>query len=257
MTLDSKVALVTGGASGIGAATARALADAGCRLAIIDVSEEEGQSTAKSLEALYHRADVSQSADWEATIAAVGEALGPVDIAVLNAGMMSHESDLTAVTDDLYQRVIGVNIGGAVLGTRALLPSMVARQHGAIVVMSSIGGLAGFPQDPLYTATKHALVGFVRAMAPTLGTSGVTINAVCPGAVDTPLARRDLQRFGIDDPASVGAMNPADIAASVLEILRGGGTGGVFAALPGVLRDVPPADLGLSGIAAENVAPSG
>ncbi len=133
---------------------------------------------------------------------------GGVDLAHLNAGVTTGEADIAALTDDAYRRVLGVNVDGVVFGVRALVPALSARRRGAIVVTASLAGLIGFSPDPLYCLTKHALVGLVRALAPQLAERGVTVNAVCPGIVDTPLvgaARPLLEEAGFPlvDPAAV------------------------------------------------------
>ena len=116
-----------------------------------------------------------------------GVELGAIDIAYLNAGVTTGEQDITKVTDEQYRRILSVNVDGMVFGTRAVVPELIARGGGAVVATSSLAGIVAFAGDPMYTLTKHAVVGFVRSVAPWLAEHHITINAICPGLVDTPL----------------------------------------------------------------------
>ena len=177
--LDGKVAVVTGGSSGIGLATVRRFKADGASVVVADLAEgPEGDA--------FVRADVSRPEDWPAVVAAA-EKLGGLDVAYLNAGVTTGEPDITALTDEQYRRIMGANVDGVVFGARAVVAPMAARGGGAIVATASLAGLIAFPPDPVYTLTKHAVVGFVRSLAQQLEAKGITINAVCPGIVDTPL----------------------------------------------------------------------
>jgi len=185
-SLEGKVAVVTGAASGIGLATSRRLSELGARVVAVDVDGDAAKQVADELGGVSVAADVSRSELWP-SVADAAEALGGADIAVLNAGVTTGVEDIEALSDEQYRRIMGVNIDGVVFGTRALVPQMRAKGGGAVVATSSLAGLIAFPGDPVYTLTKHAVVGFVRALAPRLAEQGVTVNAVCPSLVDTPL----------------------------------------------------------------------
>lgn len=184
--LDEKVAVVTGAASGIGRAAARMLAAEGATVVVVDVNETGARQVADEVGGRALRADVSNPDGWLSVLGCVRE-LGGVHAAYFNAGVTTGQENLALLTDDEYRRIMGVNVDGVVFGIRALLPEMLASGGGAMVVTSSLAGIVAFAGDPIYTLTKHALVGLVRSLAPRLREDGITINAVCPGLVDTPL----------------------------------------------------------------------
>jgi NAD(P)-dependent dehydrogenase (short-subunit alcohol dehydrogenase family) len=240
--LEGRTALVTGGASGIGLATARALLDAGSRVLVADL-----QKPPDGLQAAFMAADVRRVEDWAGVLEAAERELGGLDFAHLNAGIALGESDVTAIPDADVQRILDVNVGGVVLGARAVIPAMRARGGGAIVATASLAGLIAFAPDPLYALTKHAVVGLVRALADPLRTDGITINAVCPGITDTPILS-DEGRAALRG-AGFPMIAPADIAAAVLACFAGEETGQAYvcqhgrAPVPYAFRGVPgPAD---------------
>ena len=145
------------------------------------------------------QADVGRSDQWPGIVDAVTSRFGGIDLAHLNAGVITGEADITKVTDDIYRRAVGVNVDGVVFGLRALVPALARRGGGAIVATASLAGLIGFSPDPIYCLTKHAVVGLVRSLGPQLAEQHITINAVCPSIVDTPLidgTRALLERSG-------------------------------------------------------------
>lgn len=229
--LDGKVAIVTGGASGIGLATATRMAAEGAQLVIADRNEDAGKAAAAELQGTFVRADVSDPADWDAIVAEAEQTYGGVDIAYLNAGVITGEPDITKLSIERYRTVVGANVHGVLLGARATVPAIERRGGGAIVATASLAGIIAFAPDPLYTATKHAVVGFVRSVAPMLQAKGIRINAVCPGIVDTPMtdpARDRLLEVGFP-------LIPAeDIAAAVLSCIAGDvATGACLVCQPG------------------------
>jgi NAD(P)-dependent dehydrogenase (short-subunit alcohol dehydrogenase family) len=228
--LGGRVALVTGGGSGIGAAVARRLAAEGCRVVVADIA---GDSAAKVAEEVGGRAltlDVGDAGAWEPAVAGIVEEEGGLDIAHLNAGVATGEGDITALTDEQYQRVLGANLNGVVYGTRAAARAMAAAgTGGSIVATASLAGIIAFGPDPIYTLTKHAVVGFVRASAGPLGAYSITLNCLCPGVVDTPLlgdAGPLLSQSGYQ------LIPPSDIADTLVRIVRGGGSGDAWVCLP-------------------------
>jgi len=212
--LEQKVAVVTGGASGIGLASATIMAEEGAKVVVVDLDLEAAERAAAAIDGVAVRADVSRPAEWTAVVDAARD-LGGLDVAYLNAGVTTGQEDVTQLDDDQYRRIMGVNVDGVVFGIRALLPEIEARGGGSIVATSSLAGIIAFPADPMYTMTKHAVVGLVRSLAPRLAQSSVTINAICPGLVDTPLIDGDVRE------ALAGTGFPLIEARSVAEAVLG------------------------------------
>lgn len=181
-------ALITGGRGGIGTAIAAALGDA--EVTILDLPEF----------------DVSDPAAWRALE-------GSFDAAFLNAGIGIGYPDVAELPDDEWLRILGANLNGVVYGTRELAARLMPN-GGSIVATASLAGLTGMPFDPSYTATKHAVVGWVRAAAPGLAAHGIRINALCPGFTDTPIVVGEIR----DNPLAP-LMDPAFVAAAALQIL--------------------------------------
>lgn len=230
--IEGKVAIVTGGAGGVGEAVARRFAELGATVAVLDVADEPGERLAADLGGAhcYRRLDVTDADAWTKVLDELAGTLGRIDIAHLNAGIMSRpvgapglDDPLATWTHDVYRRVMAVNVDGVALGILALLPHLEA-DGGDIVVTSSMAGLAPYPLDPAYAMSKHALVGLVRSLGPILTTKSVRLNALCPGGIDTALVPPDIRSFG---PLA----SPDYIADTVVSILGSGATGEVWAAL--------------------------
>jgi NAD(P)-dependent dehydrogenase (short-subunit alcohol dehydrogenase family) len=221
-SLQDKVAVVTGAASGIGLASARRMAAMGAAVVAVDVDAAGAERAAKELGGVAVAADVSRAEQWPAIVSAAEE-LGGLDVALLNAGVTTGEEDIAALGDDAYRRIMGVNVDGVVFGARAVVPAMARRGGGAIVATASLAGLIAFPGDPVYTLTKHAVVGFVRALAPRLAEQHITVNAVCPSLVDTPLIDGEIR----DTLAGAGfpLIDPDAVADAVLFCIGGEDTG--------------------------------
>jgi NAD(P)-dependent dehydrogenase (short-subunit alcohol dehydrogenase family) len=224
--LDGQVALVTGGASGIGLATLRALRQEGARVAAADLAEPKGDDPSD----LHVVADVADPQAWPGIIERVEAQLGPLRIAHLNAGVVTGQRDITELTDEQYRRVMRVNVDGVVFGVRAAARAMRAHGGGQIVATASLAGIVPFGHDPVYTASKHAVVGLVRSLAEQLAEAGVHIAAVCPGIVETPLIGTDA---GVLRDAGFPMLRAEDIAAAVLLALRERKPGACYAIQPG------------------------
>jgi NAD(P)-dependent dehydrogenase (short-subunit alcohol dehydrogenase family) len=221
-SLQGKVAVVTGAASGIGLASARRLASLGATVLAVDVDGARAAEAAKEIGGRAHEADVSLSDSWPAVAAAAAE-MGGADVALLNAGVTTGQQDIAALSDDQYRRIMGVNVDGVVYGVRALVPQMAANGGGAVVATASLAGLIAFPGDPVYTLTKHAVVGFVRALAPWLSEQHITVNAVCPSLVDTPLIDGEIRDVLAD--AGFPLISPESVADAVEFCVLGEATG--------------------------------
>jgi NAD(P)-dependent dehydrogenase (short-subunit alcohol dehydrogenase family) len=191
-------ALVTGSAGGLGRAIVARLHAEG-----YDVQELD----------LVNGFDVTDPGAWER--------VGPVDLAVLNAGVLTGESDLVALSHEQYRRAVAVNVDGVVLGVRRL--ARVMSDGGAIVATASLAGLVEVPEDPVYGLTKFAVVGFVRSAAPQLAGRGIRLNALCPSWADTPLVPAELR----DSIAQRGwrLLEPEDVAEGVMAAARSEGHG--------------------------------
>jgi NAD(P)-dependent dehydrogenase (short-subunit alcohol dehydrogenase family) len=222
MELRDKVALITGGASGLGRATALAFAAEGVEIVVADVDEEGGRAVAEQVGGHFVACDV---ADFDANVAMVQaavDAAGGIDIAHLNAGVATGFSVGEDFDVARYRKVNGVNLDGVVFGTHAVLPALKARGGGAIVATASLAGLTSVPFDPIYAANKAAVVGLTRALGPALAGDGITYNAVCPGFAESKIVdpiRGVLAEQGVE-------IIPAEtVAATVVSIITGGATG--------------------------------
>lgn len=205
------LALVTGAGRGIGRATARRLADQGFDLALCALEVDEAEAVADEVRALGRRADargldVADPAAIEAYLDEVAKVLGPVSILVNNAGTIELPDGLDHASEASWDHTLAVNARAPFSFCRRLVPGMVERGYGRVVNVASTAGLRGLPHRLTYCSSKHALVGFTRALAEEVRTTGVTVNAVCPGAVRTRLtegSRPDADRRGWLDPDDV------------------------------------------------------
>lgn len=226
-SLDGKNALVTGGASGIGLATAKLFASSGAAVAIADIDEERLREVAEAEDLHPIYADVSSSEQVSEMFDAADARLGGLDIAYLNAGITVGIQDITAIDDATYERIRGVNIDGVFFGVREAARRL--REGGSIIATASIAGINSYPVDPTYALTKHAVVGLVRALAPLLEPR-LSIDAICPGVVDTPLIG-DARQLFVD--SGFPLLSPEDVAEAVMFALDEEGSGRAIVVQPG------------------------
>jgi 3alpha(or 20beta)-hydroxysteroid dehydrogenase len=190
--LDGKVAIVTGGARGMGAATVRLFVEAGAKVAIADVLDDAGKALAGELgaekegAAIFLHLDVTSEESWAKAVRETESALGPVDVLVNNAGVLLFRSLLETSAED-YRRVIDVNLVGEFLGIKAVAPGMIARGRGSIVNISSVDGMKGANGLSAYASSKWGVRGLTKVAAMELGHRGVRVNSVHPGGVDTAM----------------------------------------------------------------------
>jgi NAD(P)-dependent dehydrogenase (short-subunit alcohol dehydrogenase family) len=194
-------ALVTGGRGAIGAAIVARLGDENAT--VLDLPEF----------------DVGEPEAWRSL-------QGEFDAAFLNAGTSTGRADPAELTDEDWHRILRANLEGVVYGTRELAARLMPG-GGSIVATASLAGLTGMPGDPAYTATKHAVVGWVRAAAPGLAARGIRLNALCPGFTDTPLVESELR-----DALDVPLMEPSFVADAALRVLEDGETGRAWVVQP-------------------------
>ena len=199
-------ALVTGGASGIGAALVARLRSEGFDCQVLDLTTGF---------------DVSTAHDWDTVDA--------VDVACLNAGVLGGPADPADLTLEGYRRAVTVNVDGVVLGVRRL--ARVMKPGGRIVCTASLAGLTAVPEDPVYAATKHAVIGFVRSASTALEARGISINAVCPGFADTAMVDGDLRTRL--EAAGFPLLATEDVAEAAWVALTSGKTGHAWAVQPG------------------------
>jgi NAD(P)-dependent dehydrogenase (short-subunit alcohol dehydrogenase family) len=227
--LKNKVALVSGGATGVGGAASRLFASEGARVVVLDINASAAEATAQAIraqggEALCVVADVSQAAQVDAAVATALQHFGRIDVLFNHAGSIVVKPFLETTEDD-WDHLMAVNVKSMYLVTRAVLPGMLAQGKGAIVCTSSISAVAGTPMEVLYDTTKGACHMFARAIAVEYRGRGIRCNAVCPGFVRTPHGMREveaLQKLGVDVSeaalaAAQGRMcEPEEVAAAAL-----------------------------------------
>ena len=188
MRFEGKVALVTGGAGGIGSATASRLAAEGAKVAVCDLNGDAARELAADLGGVAVELDVTSAESIAATVATTERELGPVDVLVNNAGVAG-ELFFTQTPPEVWDNLIAVNLRGVMAMTHAVLPGMHERGGGAIVNVASEAGRVGSQLSVVYSATKAGVIGFTRALAKESARFGVRVNAVAPGPIDTQMVR--------------------------------------------------------------------
>jgi len=185
--LREKVVVVTGAGRGMGRAMAERLAAEGARVAVTDVDRESALTTAAVLDgAAGFRLDITDAGEVSARIAEIAATLGPIDALVNNAGW-DRLAPFLETDEDLWERIIDINLRGPIRMTKAVLPQMVERQGGRIVNISSDAGRVGSTGEAVYSACKAGIIGFGKTVAREMARHGITVNAICPGPTDTAL----------------------------------------------------------------------
>lgn len=223
--LAGKIAIITGAAKGLGLATARTFLREGALVLLTDVDREGGEQAAKSLgqNAAFCTHDVTDPADWDTVVAAAKAHFGVPHILVSNAGLLGlYSFEDTDV--ERYRRLIAVMQDGVWLGFQALLPVMTERGSGSIVTVASTNGIRGMASSAAYTAAKHGALGMTRALALEYAPRGIRINAVCPGAMRTPMLRdtfgAQMESFAAHVP--IGRLSEPDEVAEAISFVASG-----------------------------------
>jgi NAD(P)-dependent dehydrogenase (short-subunit alcohol dehydrogenase family) len=216
MDFHGKVALITGGGNGIGRATALGFSSRGAKVVIVDRDQAAGEATVGILrqqggEAFFVAADVTQSADVQNYVKLALEKYGAIDCFHNNAGIEGSVAPTHQYDEEMFDRVMAVNVKGVFLGLRHVVPVMLRQGRGAVVNTASVAGLVASPGMPAYVASKHAVIGLTKTAAGEVARSGVRVNCICPGPIDTRMIHSLEAMLSPDDPNSVGARYQSNI----------------------------------------------
>jgi NAD(P)-dependent dehydrogenase (short-subunit alcohol dehydrogenase family) len=234
---DGLTAVVTGGAQGIGRASVERLAAEGASVVVADVQAGLGFELASRVRGRYVECDVTERDAWDR----LAREVGPIDLLHLNAGVATGERDICRVSMAQFGRAMAINVDGMAVGMFTVLPGMLERGRGSIVVTSSVAALVPFPADPVYAMTKSAILGLVRSAAAQVQGHGVTINSICPDAFYT-------QQVGTEakmtlESGGAPLFQPAEVGAAVVDVLASGRTGETWvlrANRPAQVYEFPP-----------------
>lgn len=228
-SIDGKRVLISGGASGIGQATALLFAQQGARVAIVDLNQEAGQAVIRRIEAeggqaIFIHCDVTQKAECQQAVEQIAAQWGGIDILFNNAGII-RRADVTETSEEEWDLVMGVNVKSMFLLSKFAIPYMAKAGGGAIINTGSGWGLVGGPKAASYCASKGAVVQLTRAMAIDHGSQNIRVNCICPGDTDTPMLREEARQLGESERSFLSNAadrplqrigKPEDIAQAVL-----------------------------------------
>jgi NAD(P)-dependent dehydrogenase (short-subunit alcohol dehydrogenase family) len=205
MDFTGKVAVVTGGANGIGRAVSLGFAQRGAKVVIVDRDAAAGEALAAEIgkAAIFRAADVTRAADVAAYVKAAIDAFGAIDCFHNNAGIEGRVAPTAEYEEAVFDAVMGVNVKGVFLGLRHVLPVMIGQGRGAVVNTASIAGLVGTAGMPAYVASKHAVIGLTKVAAGEVGKLGIRVNAICPGPISTRMVQDIARQVSPNNPESV------------------------------------------------------
>lgn len=213
MDFNGRVAVVTGGANGIGRAVSLGFARQGARVVVVDRDAEAGAAVAAEIgkAAIFFAADVTRTADVRGYVKAALDAFGTIDCFHNNAGIEGRVAPTAEYDEEAFDVVMGVNVKGVFLGLRHVLPIMIRQERGAVVNTASIAGLVGTVGMPAYVASKHAVIGLTKVAAGEVGNLGIRVNAICPGPIATRMVQDIAKQVSPNSPESVEERYAASI----------------------------------------------
>jgi NAD(P)-dependent dehydrogenase (short-subunit alcohol dehydrogenase family) len=243
MELQGKVAVITGGGSGIGRATSKALAEAGASVIVADMNPDGGNETVTAIrdssgKADFIQTDVRRRPDIDAMVAFAESTFGGLDILYNNAGVSTPQPRFPDAREEDWERTLMIDLWAVIAGTQAAVPALKRRGGGVIVNTASVAGLIAYVPDPIYAAAKHGVVGFTRSLAYLLPEIGIRVNCVCPGVVNTPMVTAVSEGMTPEQIAMRDAflktmpmIEPETIAEAVLQLITDESLNGVAMAV--------------------------